>query len=569
MQLVFLRNLLLFLFLAIALRLFYWQVVKAPELQAKAEVQHLDQVKIAAQRGKIFFSDGTSMASVKPSFILYGLPKILNEEEKQKTASRLAQIIVKFNSTEDFEQLKADFRSKLSQDLYWVILKRDIDFDVKKTLEETNIKGIGFDSVSARFYPEGSSSAHLLGFVGSDTKGERTGYFGLEGYYNGELKGTSGVIKQEKDAFGLPILLGSFFQTTPRNGKNLVLNIDRTIQYITENAIKKGQEHFSAKSVSAIIMDPKTGAILALASYPNYDPENFSLFSKDYYKNPIVAETYEPGSTFKVLVMSAALNEEVIKPDTRCDICSGPLQIADFQIKTWNNKYYPDTTMTETIIHSDNTGMVFVGKKLGTDKLISYLENFGFGKTTNIDLQDEQSISLRPSKNWREIDLATASFGQGIAVTPIQMITAVSSIANGGYLMEPHVVQKIEGDKNSFEIKPKIVRQVVKENTAKIMTEMMVKAVDEGEAKWAKPKGFKIAGKTGTAQIPVAGHYDPNKTIASFVGFAPAEDPKFAMLVLYNQPESSIFGSETAAPTFFEIAKELFTYYKIAPTEEK
>lgn len=567
MRFLFLKGLLLFLFLAITVRLFYWQVIKAQELQVKAEGQHLEQVKITAQRGKILFSDGTGMASIKPSFILYGLPKVLTEDEKKKSSSQLAQIISKLIPTEDFEQLKIDFKSKLSQNLYWTILKKNIDFSVKKTIEEEKIKGVGFDSSSARFYPEGSSSAHLLGFVGSDTKGEDIGYFGLEGYYNGELKGVSGVVKQEKDALGLPILLGSFFQTAPRNGKNLVLNIDRTIQYFVEQAIKKGQERFGAKSVSAVVADPKTGAILALASYPNYDPENFYVFPKDYYKNPIVAETYEPGSTFKVLVMAAALNENAVLPDTKCDVCSGPLQVADFQIKTWNNKYYPNTTMTETIIHSDNTGMVFTGRKLGIDNMFNYLENYGFGKTTNIDLQDEQSISMRTKKNWREIDLATASFGQGIAITPIQMIMAVSSIANKGYLMEPHVVQKIIDDKGTFDIKPKIVRKVLKEETVKIVTEMMVKAVDEGEAKWAKPKGFKIAGKTGTAQIPVAGHYDPNKTIASFVGFAPADDPKFAMLVLYNQPESSIFGSETAAPTFFEIAKELFTYYKIAPTE--
>lgn len=567
MRFVILRSLLLFFFLVISLRLFYWQIIMAPELQSKAEGQHLEKVKIEAERGKILFSDGSMAVSVKPSFVLYGLPKVLSSEEKQKTASVLAQIIVQFNPNEDFEQIKADFRSKLSQDLYWVILRKNIDLDIKKTIEKAKIKGIGFDFTTSRFYPEGSSSAHLLGFVGSDTKGENTGYFGIEGFYNGELKGITGVMKQEKDALGFPILVGSFFQTAPRNGKNLVLNIDRNVQYIIEQTIKKGQDRFGAKSVSAVVMDPKTGAILAMASYPTYDPVNFSQFSSDYYKNPIVAENYEPGSTFKVLVMAAALNEEVVKPDTKCDICFGPLQISDFKIKTWNDKYYPDTSMTDTIIHSDNTGMVFAGKKLGIEKLFNYTENFGFGKMTNVDLQDEETSAIRSKKNWREIDLATASFGQGIAVTPIQMVTAVASIANGGYLMEPHIVQKISDDKSSFEIKPKIVKKVLKEETTKTVTEMMVKAVDEGEAKWAKPKGFRIAGKTGTAQIPVAGHYDPNKTIASFVGFAPADDPKFVMLVLYNQPSSSIFGADTAAPTFFEIAKELFNYYKIAPTE--
>ncbi len=211
--------------------------------------------------------------------------------------------------------------------------------------------------------------------------------------------------------------------------------------------------------------------------------------------------------------------------------------------------------------------MVFTGLKLGLDKFYSYLENFGFGNLTSIDLQDESSPDIRPKEEWREIDLATASFGQGIAVTPIQMVRAVSAIANGGKLMEPHVVKEIRDEAGVFEIKPKIIREIIKDSTALQVKEMMVQAVEEGEAKFFKPKGFKIAGKTGTAQIPVAGHYDPNKTIASFVGFAPADDPKFVMLISYDQPSTSIYGSETAAPTFFEIAKQLFTYYKIVPSE--
>lgn len=567
MRFLILRGLLLLLFLAILLRLFYWQVIKTDELQAKAEGQHFEKIRVEGERGKIYFSDGSTLASLRPSFTLYGLPKTLSEEERQIVASQLAKIIQELSPGEDFEELKLEFRKTLSQDLFWVPLKKNIDLAIKKAIGEAKIKGVGFDSTLTRFYPEGSSSAHLLGFVGSDAKGESTGYFGLEGAYNGELKGIPGVIRQEKDALGLPILIGRFFQTPPRNGKSLMLNIDRTVQYIVEKALKGGLEQYNAKAVSAMVMDPKSGAILALASFPSYDPGNFQEYPKEYYKDPLVADSYEPGSTFKVLVMSAALNEDVVWPDLRCDICSGPLQIFDFKIRTWNDKYYPETSMTDVIIHSDNIGMVFAGRKLGLDRLYQYLKDFGLDRDTNIDLQDEVVADLRHKEAWREIDLATASFGQGIAVTPVQMLTAVSSIANGGYLMEPHTVKEIKDEKISFEVKPKIVRKVLKEETTKVMTEIMVKAVDQGEAKWAKPKGFKIAGKTGTAQIPVAGHYDPNKTIASFVGFAPSDDPKFAMLVLYNQPEASIFGSETAAPTFFEIAKELFTYYKITPTE--
>lgn len=552
-------------FLALIARLFYWQVIKADYLQVQAEKQHFTDIKEGALRGNIFFNDGSVLASSNPSFSLFGQPKLIAKEQKVEVGYSLAKILAKEQT--GIEDLAKDFINKLSADLYWVSLQRNIPYDQKKEIENLNLAGIGFDQTSARFYPEGSSSAHLLGFVGADATGENRGYFGLEGYYDRELRGISGLSRYEKDALGSSILIGDFLTSKAKNGKDLVLNIDRSVQFIVESVLKNGLEKYGAKAASAVVMDPKTGGILALASYPNYDPQAYGDFPKEFYKNPAVADQYEPGSTFKVLVMSGAINEDLVKPDTICDICSGPLSLGGFTIRTWNNKYYPNTSLKDVIVHSDNTGMVFTAKLLGLDKFYSYLENYGFGQPTDIDLEDESTPDLKPKNEWREIDLATASFGQGIAVTELQMIRAVGAIANGGNLMEPHIVKEIKDENTIFEIKPKIIRQVIKESTAQIIKEMMVAAVDEGEAKFAKPKGFKIAGKTGTAQIPVAGHYDANKTIASFVGFAPVDNPKFVMLVRYDQPSSSIFGSETAAPTFFEIAKQLFTYYNIAPTE--
>lgn len=563
MRIIWIKAFFLLFFLAISARLFSWQVINAPLLQSQAEKQYFTDIKTGALRGKILFSDGSILASSDPTFSLYGLPKTLFKEEKTKLAYTLAKVLVE----DDVDAVAKGIIDKLSQDLYWVPLKKTVTLEQKKKIEQLNLTGVGFNTESSRFYPEGSSSAHLLGFVGSDAKGEGTGYFGLEGYYDGELKGIPGLIRHEKDASGLPILIGNFLTSQARNGKDLSVYIDRSVQFIVEQALKQGIEKYGAKAGSVVIMDPKTGGILAQASFPSYDPQKFSDYPKEFHKNSVVADQYEPGSTFKVLVMSAALNEDMVKPDTECDICKGPVQLGGFSIRTWNNEYHPNITMSDVIVHSDNTGMVFVSKKMGLDKFYSYIENFGFGKTTDIDLQDETAPDIRSKNEWREIDLATASFGQGIAVTPIQMVRAVSAIANGGNLMEPHVVKEIKDGNNVFEVKPKIVKQVIKESTAKIMTEIMVKAVEEGEAQWVKIKGFKIAGKTGTAQIPVAGHYDPNKTIASFVGFAPADNPKFVMLVRYDQPSSSIYGAETAAPTFFQIARELFTYYKIAPSE--
>lgn len=552
----FLRFCFLLFLLAILIRLFYWQVIRFDDLTIRAESQHLSTSTLDAPRGLILASDGSILAANKPTFLLFANPKLL--EDKKEAAKKLAAVLEKDESGE--------ILAKLRDDLSWVALQKDLDLEVKKEIEELNLAGVGFDSQSRRYYPEASSAGHILGFVGADSLGRQMGYFGIEGFYNGELKGSGGVLAEEKDARGLPILMGRFLKKEPQSGYALTLNIDRTVQHLVEKKLKLGMEKYGAKVGSVVVMEPKTGAILAMATFPNYDPNNFTEFPKESYKNPIVASSFEPGSTFKVLVMAAALNEDLVKADTKCDSCSGPVQISGYSIRTWNNKYQEEPTMTDVIVHSDNTGMVFTARKLGIDKLYKYIEDFGFGALTQIDLQDESSPDIRPKEEWREIDLATASFGQGVAVTPIQMVRAVSVIANGGYLMEPQVVREIKMRDRVKRIEPKVLSRPISEMAAKVTVGMMVEAVEKGEAKYLAPKGYKVAGKTGTAQIPIAGHYDPNKTIASFVGFAPADDPKFVMLVIYNQPSSSIFGAETAAPTFFEIAKELLLYYNIPPS---
>lgn len=579
MRLILLKYIFLGFLVVILIRLFYWQVIRFDDLSALAEKQHKVSLKTEGRRGLIFSSDGSILAINKPSFLLFANPKIV--EDKEEASLQLAETIFSFMKDKDqtatlkneqfisseLLNLKNKIYLQLSQNLFWVSLQKDLSLEEKKQLEKLNLKGVGFEEETTRFYPEASSSAHVLGFVGSDDLGRKVGYFGVEGFYNGDLKGVSGIVTQEKDALGLPILIGNFFQKESQEGHSLILHLDRTVQYIIEKKLKEGVEKYGAKSASVVVMEPKSGAILGMASLPNYDPNEYTKFSKEFFRNSVVADSYEPGSTFKVLVMAAALNEGVIKTDTRCTICDGPIKIGGYTIRTWNNKYQKDATMTDVIVHSDNTGMVFVGQKLGVDNFYRYLTDFGFGKLTGIDLQDEAFSPLRVRNTWKEIDLATASFGQGIAVTPIQVVKAVAALANGGELMEPHLVKEIRSLDKLIVIKPKVVGKPVSKETAFEITRMMVKAVEEGEARAFAPKGYKIAGKTGTAQIPVAGHYDPKKTIASFVGFAPADDPKFVVLVRYTEPSSSIFGSETAAPTFFEIIKELFLYYKIPPSE--
>jgi len=286
------------------------------------------------------------------------------------------------------------------------------------------------------------------------------------------------------------------------------------------------------------------------------------------YKNPFISNQFEPGSTFKPLVMASGLDAGVVKPTTKCTICDKPVTIGEYDIKTWNNQYNKDATMIDVIQHSDNTGMVFVGKKLGLSRLLSYLGKFGIGQPTNIDLQGEVAPPIKPEEDWYPIDAATATFGQGITVTPIELLMGFAAIANDGKRVEPHLVsQIITPDNKHLDIPTKVVDTPISGKTAKIMTEILVNAVEKGEAKWTKLDGYRVAGKTGTAQIPIAGHYDAHKTIASFIGFAPADDPKFVMLVVMDRPTTSIYGAETAAPVFFHIAKDLLAYYDITPTQ--
>lgn len=543
-------------------RLFYWQVLNCEQLAAAAESQHWVSFELPAKRGSILAADEFPLATNEEAFLVFASLPDLKQQPKE-IAAKLAPFLASPSARLQFEEL---IKERLSRtDLVWVPLKHKLSRETKEILEKLEIEGIGFEEEQLRSYPEGSAAAHLLGFVGADVNGQDKGYFGLEGYYDLELKGHPGLLRREKDASGKPILVGTVKRDEKKDGRDLITTIDRSVQYIAEKQLGEGLKRYGAKSGMVVIMEPTTGAIIAMASNPIYDPATFFQYPKELFPNPAVSFTYEPGSTFKVLVMAAALNEKVVEPQTKCTQCSGPRHITGYTIKTWNDKYPSDPTMVEVIQHSNNVGMVFVGEKLGIERLVTYLEKFGLGEKTRVDLEEESTSTLRPQVEWKKIDLATASFGQGIAVTPIQMLRAVAVIANQGKLVRPFVVKKVVSEENVAEVEPQVIREVISPTTARVMTEIMVNAVDGGEARWCKPKGFRVAGKTGTSQIPVAGHYDEEKTIASFVGFAPADKPRFTMLVTLQEPTSSPWGSETAAPLWFDIAQELFDYYGILP----
>lgn len=551
----------LFIFVILILfiigRLFYWQVVRASELSELGQAQYGEHTTLLPDRGEIVTSDNYAIAANKLTYLIFADPKEVKDSISESNI--LSSYLQKDN---------ASISALLKMDRFWVALKSNVDSNVKDKIASLNLPGIGFEEQSQRFYPEASTAAKLLGFVGKDENGNDKGYFGVEGYYDRQLRGKAGLAVQIHDAMGQPILAAMNELNNKTDGRNVILHVDRTIQYMLDQELQKGVEEYGAKSGMAAIMDPQTGGILAESSFPTYDPGRYQDYSDSSYLDPFISDTYEPGSTFKPLIMSSAIDAGLVNPDTPCTACSGPVSIGGYDIKTWNDKYFPNTSMTEVIVHSDNTGMVFVGRKLGLDRMLSYLKKFGIGDMTGIDLQGEEAPTLRDRNEWYPIDLATASFGQGITVTPLELLDAFASLANGGKRMEPHVVASVQTpDGETIAIPPKVLDQPVSEKTARVMTEMLVDAVDNGEAKFARLKGYRIAGKTGTAQIPVAGHYDPTKTIASFIGFAPADDPKFVMLVVINRPTTSIYGAETAAPIFFRVAKNILTYYGIPPSE--
>lgn len=554
-------------FIALVVKLFSWQILKGKQLAIAARNQYQTGQAISAPRGNILASDSSWLVARGDAWLVYAsLPDLRNSPKN--IAQELAPFFVADKTDQQGLLDEIDRLTKLlsTKDVVWIPLQHKVSSGVEKSIEALAIPGIGFEPEETMIYPEASAAAQLLGFVGKDKDGNDQGYFGLEGYYNLVLSGKPGFLGQEKDASGKPILLGDSTQISAISGVDLVTHIDKTIQLAAEQKLKEGIETYGASGGSVIVMDPFSGAILAMSSFPSYDPVKYSQFDTSFFKNPVISSSFEPGSVFKIVVMSSALDAGVVTPDSRCDICTGPLKVDKYYIETWDGKYHPNSTMTDIIVNSDNVGMSFVGEKMGADKLYDYLNKFGIGQLTGIDLQGEETPQLREKGTWNVVDLATASFGQGIAVTPIQLIRAAAVIANGGKLVTPQVVGALQGDGWKNDIKPQLDGRVISEKAAKEMTTMMVEAAKNGESKWTDTPGFRVAGKTGTAQIPIAGHYDPQNTIASFIGFAPYDNPKFVMLVTLQQPKTSQWASETAAPLWYSIAKDLFVYFGIQPS---
>ncbi len=561
-------------FLVIVGRLFYWQILEGSLLKAKAKQQYDQTLVKKAERGRIYTAEGQLLVGNTSRYRLVAYPFQVNESSSMISNSLTELVLDEYRpyqtasasaEKETIEaNLKLELENKLKQrDDQWVSLLPEISLETKNKIEQLNITGLGFEPFLARYYPEASMAAHVTGFVGKNEEGQSVGYFGLEGGLDQELSGQNQKTIKATDIWGLSLFSEKETADQTSRGRDIVTTIKRNLQYLAETTLEEGLDWTGAKAGEIVIIDPQTGRILALASLPQYNQAHYQEYEAQLYKNPSLTDIFEPGSVFKPLTVAAGIEAGVITPETQCPNCEGPRVIGGYTIRTWNDVYHPNITMREALAKSDNVAMIHVAEQLGAEKFRSFLTDFGLDEPLGLDLQEEQLTEL-PEK-WGPVELATRSFGQGIGVTSLELVRAIGAIANDGLLMKPRIIQKvIEPDQSEIVVEPSSIRRVISSQTAKTVTEMMVHAAKEGEAQWIYSKDHSVAGKTGTSQIPdEGGGYKEDATIASYVGFAPPEDPQFVMLVKLIEPQSSPWAAETAAPIWYKLAKKLFISLKI------
>lgn len=569
-RLFFLEITFILLLIGITARLFYWQVIKGSSLKTIADNQYQRMLHSSPERGKIFTSQGYALVDNQEVYRLFLEPYLLDQDPAQIT-QQLLPIILQDDQTyqestqsAQKQEIEDDYQSNLlaklgRQDAKWISLVSKISADAKNQIQTLGIKGLGFDEYFVRSYPEASMAAHVTGFVGKNDEGLDTGYFGVEGSLNKELEGFRTSYFTLKDALGLNLLGGD--QNTPTgsiiDGRDITLTIRRDVQLLLENSLAKAIERYGAARGEIIVMEPQTGRIRGWATWPHYDQANFYKYDPSLYKNPSLSDLYEPGSTFKVLTMAAGIDTQTVTADTICDICDGPRKIGKYTIRTWNDEYHPHINMSDALAKSDNVAMIFVAEKLGADQFRDYLNKFKIGQRIGLDLQEDQDTPQ--SEKWGEVELATRSFGQGITTNSLQLLRAINVIANHGQMVKPTILEQVyePATHQQIKVEPILEEQVVSPETAQQLTQMMIYAAQHGEAQWAWRPDYQVAGKTGTSQIAGEGGYLEDKTIASFVGFSPPENPKFVMLVKLSEPSTSPWAAETAAPLWYQVADKL------------
>ncbi|MFC1622505.1 peptidoglycan D,D-transpeptidase FtsI family protein [Patescibacteria group bacterium] len=553
--------------LIIVVKLFYLQIIKHNYYENLASQRHFSLEELKPDRGEIFVLDSQGqkilIASNQQHYLLYGVPSLIG---KPTTTIALIEKVLPMNDEERWQTfLKLDKSKDPYEPLQHNITQIQKD-RLEKIFENIEPKVIGFQKEVKRVYPQSNLYSHVLGFIGY-ANDQRVGQYGIEEYFEKELAGQGGMSKIEKDPKGRLISFGENEFDTLESGADILLTLDPTIQFKACEIIKNWQEKMLAEDGSLIVINPNTGDILAMCNTPDFDLNNYNQVEDiNIYFNKIVNEAYEPGSVFKPITMAAALDLEKVTPETEY-FDEGFLKFGRDTIHNANNKTYGHVNMTQVLENSINTGVASMAvEKIGQKNLKKYVENFGFGEKTNINLPVEALGDISSLNKKSDIYIATASYGQGIMTTPLQLITAFSAIANGGILMQPKIVKQINFSNGEIEEREnKQVRRVITSKTANLLKAMLVSVIKNGQAKRAGVAGYYVAGKTGTANIADKSGGYSEQTNHTFVGFAPVNSPKFVILVKLSKPKNVPFSSDSAAPAFGQMTEFLLQYYQIPP----
>jgi cell division protein FtsI (penicillin-binding protein 3) len=548
---------------SVVVRLFQLQILEYSAYKLLASDQHEVQAQLVPKRGTIYLRDRFDgslhpVAKDRETWQVYSVRREI--KDATSTAIALAPML----------ELPAE--QILFQMLYatssFQVLSKDVPMEHAETIRGNRYPGIGISKGPTRFYPEQGLGGQVFGFVGMDEDNHRVGRYGLEGSYNEELAGTYGTLLIEKDAAGRRMSIGTTELQHARDGSDLVLTLDRAMQYEACRKAAGAVAEFQAESASIVVMDPETGAVWAMCSAPDFDPANYGkIESISVLNNAATFNQIEPGSIFKPLTMAAGIEEGKIGPNTTY-VDPGEEKIDDFTVRNSDKLAHGVQTMTDVLTKSLNTGTIFVQRLLGKETFRKYVQNFGFGEKTGVGIGPEAEGDIRPLDKKGSIFAATASYGQGISVTQIQMLTAFGALANGGRLMQPFLVKEVvhpDGQRDVTE--PRVIREVISKRTSRLVSGMMVTVVESGHGKLAAVPGYYVAGKTGTAQVPNPNGpgYLPDATIGSFVGYAPSDHPRFVMLVTVVKPKTVSFAESSAAPVFGDMAKFILSTLQVPP----
>lgn len=548
----------------IVVRLFVLQFIEHKYYSALALNNHEIYQQLYPHRGSVILQDTRNKNKEYPAAVnrqyysVYAVPRDIPAESVASTTDFLTNL---FNFS---PEEKNNLLVKLSKgdDPYEPIAKK-VSEEIKDKIKSANLAGINFVGQEFRYYPEGNLAANVLGFTGQNEKGELSGRYGIEGFWDSALTGKSGFLSGEKGALGSIISSANRTLKQAENGSDLLLTIDRNLQYKSCERLRQGFVEYKAKSAALILMDPKTGAILSMCSMPDFDPNNYSdVEDVGVYNNTAVFTAYEPGSVFKPIIMSVALDLGLVSPFTTYTD-TGERIVNGHKIRNALDKIYGLATMTNVLENSINTGMIWVSEKIGRFRFKDYVEKFGFGKKTGIGLDTEVSGDISSLSKSAEVYTAVGSFGQGFTVTPLQIAVAYSALANGGKIPKPYIVDEVRHPNGQVDKTEPELGVVISSNADKLVTAMLISVVEKGHSKIAQMKDYYVAAKTGTAQIPGKGGYEEYATNHTFVGYFPASDPKFVLLVKYEQPEKE-WAESTAAPVFKDVAKFILDYYGIA-----